>query len=241
MSCCPPGSLSRLGQGAHTPRGQVYTKGDLPIYIVGEGPNCILWNYDIHGFDGGRTKEICDLVAEAGFMVVLPDWFRGTWQDPTKPGVKEFLERTTQWGDILGDWENKVKPLVVELGAVTFLTAGTCWGSYPVIRLCSLPEFHAGASTHPSHTRISAVLGIQERYLLEQVRCPQLFQPAGNDGPEVKIGGLGAQILGDKLQIIEFPDMVHGFLARGDMEKAEVARDVRKAVENIVTFFKAHV
>jgi len=73
------------------------------------------------------------------------------------------------------------------------------------------------------------------------VRCPQLFQPAGNDGPEVKIGGLGAQILGDKLQIIEFPDMVHGFLARGDMEKAEVARDVRKAVENIVTFFKAHV
>merc|ERR1712133_180732 len=241
MSCCPPGSLSRLGQGPHTPRGQVHTRGDLPIYVVGQGHNCILWNYDIHGFDGGRTKEICDLVAEAGFMVVLPDWFRGTWQDPTQPGIKEFLVRTTQWEEILRDWESLVKPLVVSLGAVTFQTAGTCWGSYPVIRLCSLPDFKAGVSTHPSHTRISALLGVDERSLLEQVRCPQLFQPAGNDGPEVKVGGLGEQILGDKLQIIEFPDMIHGFLARGDMEKAEVARDVKKAVENIVTFFKAHV
>merc|ERR1712080_609062 len=106
MSCCPPGSLSRLGQGAHTPRGQVYTKGDLPIYIVGEGPNCILWNYDIHGFDGGRTKEICDLVAEAGFMVVFltgseepgriqPNLgSRNSWRGPHSGGIYWGTGRT---------------------------------------------------------------------------------------------------------------------------------------------------
>ena len=34
-----------------------------------------------------------------------------------------------------------------------------------------------------------------------QVQCPQLFQPAGNDGETVKAGGLGAQVLGDRLQV----------------------------------------
>jgi len=241
MTCCPPGSLARLGQGSHTPKGQVYKRGDLSIYIVGQGKNCILWNYDIFGFDGGRTKELCDLLAEAGFLVVLPDWFRGTWQDPFQPGIPEFLARTTQWDKILSDWERLVRPLAVESGAGTFLTVGTCWGSYPVLRFSSLNDFKAGISIHPSHTKISEALGVDEKSILEQVRCPQLFMPAGNDTEQVKAGGLASQVLGGKLQIIEFPDMAHGFLTRGDMGKEEVARDVKDASQNIIKFFNTNI
>ena len=41
--------------------------------------------------------------------------------------------------------------------------------------------------------------------------------PAGNDDPNVKMGGLGKKVLGDWLEILEFPDMVHGWTVRGDL------------------------
>ena len=32
----------------------------------------IIWNYDVFGFDSGRTREYCDYFADNGFLVVLP-------------------------------------------------------------------------------------------------------------------------------------------------------------------------
>ena len=65
--------------------------------------------------------------------------------------------------------------------------------------------------------------------------------PVGNDHANVKPGGLGAQILGDKLEIIEFPEMAHGWTTRGDVSNAAVNRDVKKAVADAIDFFKKHV
>eukprot|EP00090_Calanus_glacialis_P028045 TRINITY_DN4481_c0_g1_i1.p1 TRINITY_DN4481_c0_g1~~TRINITY_DN4481_c0_g1_i1.p1 ORF type:complete len:242 (+),score=74.77 TRINITY_DN4481_c0_g1_i1:39-764(+) len=238
MSCCPAGSLLMLGEEGYQPRGRVVRVEDLDIYVVGSGDKCVVWNYDIFGFNSGRTKELADLLAESGFLVVMPDYFRGTFQDPTKPGALEFLKRTTQWTDIKRDWETKIKPTAIQHGAKKFGSFGTCWGSYPVIRFSSLPEFVVGVSAHPSHTKISMVLGEQEADILAKISCDQLFLPAGNDGPEVKKGGLAQQMLKETLQITEFPEMNHGFLSRGDMTNPAVARDVRLAVQKIVAFFK---
>ena len=44
-----------------------------------------------------------------------------------------------------------------------------------------------------------------------------MFMPAGSDEANVKIGGLGKKVLGDGLEIIEFPDMAHGWTVRGDL------------------------
>lgn len=38
----------------------------MDIYRVGNGSRCIVWNYDIFGFNGGRTREIADLIASKG-------------------------------------------------------------------------------------------------------------------------------------------------------------------------------
>ena len=80
MSCCPTGSLDRLGEQGYQPKGKVVRVGDLDIYVVGSGGKCVIWNYDIFGFNSGRTKELADLLAESGFLVVMPDYFRGTFQ-----------------------------------------------------------------------------------------------------------------------------------------------------------------
>ena len=38
----------------------------MDIYRVGNSSRCIVWNYDIFGFDSGRTRELADLIASKG-------------------------------------------------------------------------------------------------------------------------------------------------------------------------------
>ena len=61
-------------------QGKVETVANLDIYTVGTGGKCIIWNYDIFGFaTGGRTKQLADLLAEEGFLVIMPDFYR--WEE----------------------------------------------------------------------------------------------------------------------------------------------------------------
>ena len=57
----------------------------------------------------------------------------------------------------------------------------------------------------------------------------------------MKPGGVGEKVLGDKLTIVEFPDMVHGWTTRGDMKDEKVNRDVKKAIQLALDFFKKYV
>ena len=58
----------------------------------------------------------------------------------------------------------------------------------------------------------------------------------------MKPGGLGEQILGSNVTIVEFPDMIHGWTTRGDMSAdPKVKRDVQKALEETVKFLDTHV
>ena len=59
-------------------RGSVETVGDMDMYVVGSGERCIILVYDIHGFAPPNTQHNCDLLADAGFLVVMPDFFRGS-------------------------------------------------------------------------------------------------------------------------------------------------------------------
>ncbi len=80
------------------------------------------------------------------------------------------------------------------------------------------------------------MLDESEEDILKDIKCPQMFMPgtykyfkltkgtihnffdaAGADDPNVKAGGLGKDILGDGVEIIEFKDMQHGWTVRGDL------------------------
>lgn len=56
-----------------------------------------------------------------------------------------------------------------------------------VVRLSSYMDFKAGISMHPSHTAICAMLGLNEENLLKEIKCPQMFMPAGDDNENVKL------------------------------------------------------
>ena len=244
MACCPEGALGRLGTKGYVARGAVERLQDMDLYFVGSGTKCIIWNYDIFGFDSGRTRETADLFAEAGYLVIIPDFFRGTWKDPSGPAPEliQFITEKTQWANLKQDLENIVLPFARSKGATVFSALGTCWGTYMVLKESSYPGFRAGVSWPPSHSLIS---GLDkeggERALLSGVSCPQLFMPAQGDHDNTRPGGLGDQLLGAGLEIVEFKEMKHGWTVRGDMEDPAIYREVKRAITLTLEFLNKHL
>jgi len=236
-------SLPRLSNCDYKERGQVIESeelGDLPIYVVGKGPKCIIWNYDIFGFDAGRSRELCDYFADQGYFVIMPDYFRGTWIAPPAPGTREFLVNQSNITKLMSDWE-KVKAYAESHGAEHFGAIGTCWGSYPTVHFSTLPDFKAGVSMHPSHSPIMTTLGEDEEQLYQKITAKQLFMPSRTDSPNVKPGGMAENILGDKLHIIEFNEMNHGWTVRGNLSDPTIDRDVHSAIAEALDFFNENL
>ena len=38
-------------------KGKIINFEGLDMYVVGNGTTAIIWNYDVFGFDAGRTRE----------------------------------------------------------------------------------------------------------------------------------------------------------------------------------------
>jgi len=233
-------SLPRLDNGDYNETGEVVNLGDLPLYLAQNGTRCIVWNYDVFGFDSGRSRQLCDYFSSQGFTVMMPDYYRGDLWVPGTPGGQEFLRQVSNWTNIQRDWE-RVKAYGSEsLSCKSYGVIGTCWGSYPVIRLSTLPDFKAGVSMHPSHSPIMSKLGEDEAEILEQVLSPQLLMPSRSDSANVKIGGLADTILQD-VTIIEFNDMRHGWTSRGNLADPAIDRDVHAALGSALNFFNKHM
>ena len=63
-------------------------------------------------------------VLNKGYMVLIPDYFRGGSQHPREPGVPEFLKKHTQWENLKQDYLEKIKPYAIKHGAKTFSSVG---------------------------------------------------------------------------------------------------------------------
>jgi len=245
-------SLPAYNNSAYEQQGKVVDlESGLQIYTVGEadGRPCVIWNYDIRGFNGGRTRERCDQLAAEGFMVILPDYFRGNVPEECGPGdfacwgaLVPIMNSLSNWTSLQSDW-NEVRAWAEEKGATDFAAVGTCWGSYMTVRMSSLPEIAAGVSIHPSHSVMIPQLGEDETEILEQVIAPQLLLPTMSDSDNVKPGGLTETILTEKgveVSIVPFTTMRHGFLTRGNMDDPEVAAEVSRAMNVTVDFLEKH-
>jgi len=215
----------------------------MQAYQTGSGSKMVVWSHDIFGLTGansdkGRTKEWADYLAENGYNVLVPDWFRGNnmpggWFGPDTPA---WLAARSIWTNILADWETVIYPFLEEQSPSSIGLIGTCWGSYPVVRLSTLNTVSAGVSMHPSHPNLMRTAGEDEKQVLGGIKSQQLFLLEGDAGDSLKAGGVSGKVLGDKLTVVEFPDMEHGWTVRGDLENPVIARDVQKAKELVLDF-----
>jgi len=200
---------------------------------------------DIFGLDSGRTKQIVDELAIAGFVTVLPDVFgKDAWSSSDWSTFGDWVKKTP-W-DKINTIVSKLVAYLEGLGVKSFGIIGFCWGTYPVVRACASGKFAAGVGFHPSHPRVIDVFGEDEKAILNAIKCPQLMLPAGNDPDTLKTKGSTEEILSKKEfgkdnQFIEFPDMQHGWSNRGDVSEPKIDRDVRAAMELATAFLQKHV
>jgi len=241
-SCCSSSALPFLPKdGDYKEQGTVLQLDDLPVYVVGNSTKAVIWNYDIFGFNAGRTRQMVDLLAASGFLVLLPDYFRGVAPDPAQRFSKEFAVRVSNWTSLEADWVTRLRPFLTERGVSSFGSIGTCWGTYVTVKTATLPEFKAGVSMHPSHSPIMGLLGENEEEVLKSIKSPQLMMPARTDSPNVRTGGLAQEVLGERVTILEFPEMDHGWTVRGNLTIPAVQRDVNKAMTEAIAFFNKHL
>eukprot|EP01036_Dinobryon_divergens_P022339 gene22339-30584_t len=252
--CCPPGSLPFAEKFAdYTPKGVVQNLGDLPIYLVGDKSNrkAVIVSYDIYGFDAGRTREICDHIAAAGFLVLLPDFFRGKhWtveledNEPDKKGP--FIKSLSNPEDILADTTTKILPFLQnECQATSISCVGFCFGGYVAYLISQLKDCLTCAAGVHSSIRIFNFHGSNESAATRLVTCPQMLLQAGNDNANGKPDSEVHEILsslpfGTKCVLREFPEMAHGWVLRGDISNPAIAEGVTDAMRLVVEFITAN-
>jgi dienelactone hydrolase len=75
----------------YEPLGTIVKVSDFEVYIsTPENKSkpfkkAIIISYDIFGFHP-NVKQFCDLLAKAGFLAILPDYFRGKTSQPLEGG-----------------------------------------------------------------------------------------------------------------------------------------------------------
>ena len=84
----------------------------------------------------------------------------------------------------------------------------------------------------------------QETRILEEVHegSRQLFMPSAEDHGNTKTDGLADAYLGeDRIEIVEFEDMKHGWVTRGNVSDERVKRDVARAIDLTLEHFETYL
>jgi len=125
--CCPIDSEPKLAAN-YIPRGTTQHLDDLPVYTVGQGDKAIVVITDAFGPDGGRTKLICDQLANAGFFVVLVDVFKGNaWKSEEFTRFMDWFPNY-MWDKIQDNFTRHVYPFLESKGVKSIGTVGFCYG-----------------------------------------------------------------------------------------------------------------
>lgn len=247
MSCCPEGSLG-AAVTVDTARELSGVVENKCYYVAPPAPSDkgIVVIYDIYGFSGGRIKSVCDALAMCGFHVCMPDIYDGTEMTAKggfgNPEAMAWLKSVTEWSAQAALVEPGFSMLSAK-GVKTVGAIGFCWGCYGVCKLAVEGKIKAGVCCHPSLKIGQMMFSEDEESQVKPTKCPLAFMPAGNDDDHYRDGTLAklVEAAGFDCLTVDFPDMQHGWVPRGDTSDPLVARDVKKAVSEATGFFTKHL
>eukprot|EP01013_Petalomonas_cantuscygni_P037116 TRINITY_DN67888_c0_g1_i1.p1 TRINITY_DN67888_c0_g1~~TRINITY_DN67888_c0_g1_i1.p1 ORF type:complete len:264 (+),score=36.61 TRINITY_DN67888_c0_g1_i1:178-969(+) len=257
-ACCPPGSWPALKPDNTDNAGTVVETtvgtdgGKVKMYTTGDckSSRAVLLIPDIWDYEGGRTRAVADTLASAGYYVVHPSIFRDG-----PPDLSDF-PKLLEW--LSGyPFDAHCRPILAAclehlaaVGVRDVFLAGFCWGCWVAMRAAALPagdlphwdRVRGLVHFHPS-IHLERAMGGDDADVAARTRVPSLFLTAGNDQENVRPGGalvtaLAARPETAKSRSVDFPDMKHGWVPRGDIADAAVLRDVRKAIEDALAWMK---
>jgi len=242
--CCPAGSHPKRPAGAHTPKGKYQKIDDLEVYVSGEAKSGLglLLSPEVFGIKTGDLAELADFFAEGGYMVVMPDYFRGNYiTDFSKFGdwVKKW-----PWSTVGKDADRCID-FLQKAGAKKIAGAGFCYGTWVNLHLSAEGKLSTIINMHPSHVGITGLLGEDVDKLIAAVKVPFLQFPAGNDPDRVKPGGTEEKTIkaavGEKnVCFKEYKEMAHGWTTRGDRKDPKIAEQQWQAWCDGRAFLQTH-
>lgn len=208
---------------------------------------------------GDRIGSICDALAAEGYSVALAGIFRDAPYDEAVKGPEDGdfvkFDSFAQDGGI--PWfqsqsYDKMGPAVQ--AAAKFLkekdeagklgVLGFCYGTWLLSKVSSTGDvdFDCAVGCHPATVIENAVFGRDEAAMLNDLKQPTAFLKAGNDSDIYTKEGTGkASIEKSGGRMYEFPDMLHGWVSRGDVADEAVKAGVTTAMKNITDFFAEHM
>uniref|UniRef100_K3WXS2 Dienelactone hydrolase domain-containing protein n=1 Tax=Globisporangium ultimum (strain ATCC 200006 / CBS 805.95 / DAOM BR144) TaxID=431595 RepID=K3WXS2_GLOUD len=249
MSCCPVNSEPPLASADAT-AGATRTFGHTTFYTAGP-PTAragILAFPDIFGPNSGRSKQDADNLGKLGYAVVLVDLTDGDWFDgASRERMPEWTAKYTYEEYLSARIDDAITYLKTVANVEHIASYGYCFGAWVGARLSVLdePVLRGHVSFHPSWSRENSINGdgAVER-LSERIKVPQLLLSASNDPDFVKANGSVHKILSSNAAIaalsdvVDFPDVNHGWVNRGDLENSKVKAAVAKAWHAAVKFFQ---
>ncbi|KAL7544029.1 hypothetical protein ACHAXR_013452 [Thalassiosira sp. AJA248-18] len=218
---------------------------------------------DVYGLQNRLFAILDKLARDLNCPIVAIDCFRGETKDKH---LNDFLDWTRKhpFEDAHNEHTTTVYPVSKDIGwCYDFLSLqfgvdpsnvgaiGFCWGVWALTKACAMGiNFKCGVGFHPSLKFEDMAFGMDQLSMakLASERAPLLFCVAGNDLDNLKPpDGDVAQIISSsnhnadglnnqQPQCVEFPDMLHGWVSRGDTSIERVRDDAEKAL-NIASKF----
>ncbi|PPJ51011.1 hypothetical protein CBER1_07813 [Cercospora berteroae] len=223
-ACCISGKI-------HTgdPKGRTEQILDVETYIASPSPsksngNIILYFPDVFALFT-NSKLMMDGMAEAGYLVLAPDYFRGdaiykhkkTLADPNDNPTFDFpawLAKHQEFSHpFVPKWVEEVKRKFGKEGT-KYVCTGYCYGApYVCDQLSEKGICEAGAFAHPAFLQESHFENVKKPIFLSCSEIDQTFPK--------EFRRRAVDILDEKkarYQVQVFQGVSHGFALRGDMD-----------------------
>ncbi|KAJ2161844.1 hypothetical protein GGF46_001152 [Coemansia sp. RSA 552] len=230
-ACCntPPVKATYIAKGE---RNKV---GDLDVYLAGSkaSKRGLIVNYDVFGFHA-NVIQLCDILGEMGYYVVLPDLLRGkplTEADLGKPDLfVNFCQNEGSWAANKASYI-AVRDYLKQSGVSSVGIIGFCWGGKLIVSaLDELDGLVGGAIVHPAPIPEGDI---------GKVKAPLMILPSKDEADFTgEFNTLKDKPFFSQCYMERFDDMFHGFCgARGDWANAEQAKRANDAIKLLVDFF----
>ncbi|KAF8401626.1 hypothetical protein HHK36_012572 [Tetracentron sinense] len=234
--CCenPPTLSSGCGGG------RVVEFGGLNTYVTGSTDSKlgILLISDIFGYEAPILRKLADKVADAGFYVVVPDFFYG---DPYVPDNAEKPIPVWIKSHGVDKGFEDAKPVIAALkhkGISVIGAAGFCWGAKVVVELSKFDYIQAAVLLHPSFVTVDdikelkappiAILGAE----FDNLSPPELLKQF-------------EEVLSAKSEVDSyvkiFPGVAHGWTVRYNEEDEAAVKHANEAHQNMLDWFTKYI